>query len=536
MAIPISANISCQSVLHLTIGLPTVFRHSIIWCVDFDLKVRFATTLIHSVIKDIAQKQAMEADYHTATTQIGPLSLPSSDDITHFEVVHLPHILKRQKDWETSVSVTDFDWKQIAEPVMQLYTETTDGSTIETKESVLVWNYLYADPDFGSCQAKELLDHLESVLANEPVSVKSGQHIVEVKPQGVNKGIVAEYLLQTMREKGMLPDFVLCIGDDRSDEDMFEVITSAKPTLPPNAEVFGCTVGQKPSKAKYYLEDTHEILRMLQGLTHASEHAARATAQTTPHRVIILYGDPERCGGAYLNVVQSSIPAGGCTELCAKTNTVSVIRISPVCAFANLMDSSIAIGIVILSISLILSRVLYVLYWSGRPLPNKSLGSVSTLIVLGSGGHTAEMLNVLSVLQKDLFSPRFYIAAAATDYMSLQKARTYEHQLPHKVRYQGLQTSLIFLNKETREGIVWPMDSLQWPWYNCIPLCAIAFIFKVVGIRWSSIFYVESIARVKRSSLSGYILYKLHMADQFFVQWPQLHTKYPHAHYVGCLV
>lgn len=77
----------------------------------------------------------------------------------------------------------DFDWKQIADPVMQLYTETTDGSTIETKESALVWNYQYADPDFGSCQAKELLDHLESVLANEPVSVKSGLHIVEVKPQ-----------------------------------------------------------------------------------------------------------------------------------------------------------------------------------------------------------------------------------------------------------------------------------------------------------------------------------------------------------------
>jgi len=88
-----------------------------------------------------------------------------------------------EADWETCVSVPDFDWKQIAEPVMQLYTETTDGSTIETKESALVWSYQYADPDFGSCQAKELLDHLESVLANEPVSVKSGQHIVEVKPQ-----------------------------------------------------------------------------------------------------------------------------------------------------------------------------------------------------------------------------------------------------------------------------------------------------------------------------------------------------------------
>lgn len=86
-------------------------------------------------------------------------------------------------EWETCLSVQDFDWKQIAEPVMQLYTETTDGSNIEAKESALVWNYQYADRDFGSCQAKELLDHLESVLANEPVSVKSGPHIVEVKPQ-----------------------------------------------------------------------------------------------------------------------------------------------------------------------------------------------------------------------------------------------------------------------------------------------------------------------------------------------------------------
>ncbi|CAA3017256.1 alpha,alpha-trehalose-phosphate synthase [UDP-forming] 5-like, partial [Olea europaea subsp. europaea] len=38
------------------------------------------------------------------------------------------------------------------------------------------------DRDFGLRQAKELLDQLESVLANEPVFVKSGQHIVEVKP------------------------------------------------------------------------------------------------------------------------------------------------------------------------------------------------------------------------------------------------------------------------------------------------------------------------------------------------------------------
>ncbi|CAN4082206.1 unnamed protein product [Withania somnifera] len=87
------------------------------------------------------------------------------------------------KEWEVVGQNNDFQWTQIAEPVMKQYTEATDGSYIETKESALVWHHRDADQGFGSCQAKEMLDHLESVLANEPVAVKSGQFIVEVKPQ-----------------------------------------------------------------------------------------------------------------------------------------------------------------------------------------------------------------------------------------------------------------------------------------------------------------------------------------------------------------
>lgn len=180
---------------------------------------------------------------------------------------------QRDDEWETCIPAVDSSWKQIVEPVMKLYTETTDGSVIEDKETAFVWCYEDSDPDFGSCQSKELLNHLESVLANEPVTVKSGQNIVEVKPQGVSKGLVARRLLSEMQEREMHPDFVLCIGDDRSDEDMFEVITSSTdgPTIAPNAEVFACTVGKKPSKAKYYLDDTVEIARLMQGLASVSE-------------------------------------------------------------------------------------------------------------------------------------------------------------------------------------------------------------------------------------------------------------------------
>lgn len=90
--------------------------------------------------------------------------------------------------------------------------------------------------------------------------------------QDVSKGLVFQNLLASMQSKGKSPDFVLCIGDDRSDEDMFESIASSldNNSLPDNAEVFACTVGQKPSMAKYYLDDPAEVIKMLQGLSAAS--------------------------------------------------------------------------------------------------------------------------------------------------------------------------------------------------------------------------------------------------------------------------
>lgn len=178
-----------------------------------------------------------------------------------------------EKDWEICGQSCDFGWIHIAEPVMKLYTEATDGSSIEAKESALVWHHRDADPVFGSSQAKEMLDHLESVLANEPVAVKSGQFIVEVKPQGVSKGLVAEKIFTSMADNGRQADFVLCIGDDRSDEDMFEIIGNAitSGVLSSNTSVFACTVGQKPSKAKYYLDDTTEVVNMLEALAEASD-------------------------------------------------------------------------------------------------------------------------------------------------------------------------------------------------------------------------------------------------------------------------
>lgn len=85
--------------------------------------------------------------------------------------------------------------------------------------------------------------------------------------------MVAEKIFTATRESGRQVDFVLCIGDDRSDEEMFEIIGNAMNSgvLSSNTFVFACTVGQKPSKAKYYLDDTIDVINMLEALAEASD-------------------------------------------------------------------------------------------------------------------------------------------------------------------------------------------------------------------------------------------------------------------------
>ncbi|CAA3000898.1 UDP-N-acetylglucosamine transferase subunit ALG14 homolog [Olea europaea subsp. europaea] len=97
--------------------------------------------------------------------------------------------------------------------------------------------------------------------------------------------------------------------------------------------------------------------------------------------------------------------------------------------FLSSMDFPIVFPLLVVgTITLIILRVIYIIYRSSKPVYTRSPGPLSTLIILGSGGHTAEMLNLLAVLQKERFKPRYYVAAA-TDNMSLQKARFFEDSL-----------------------------------------------------------------------------------------------------------
>ncbi|KNC82956.1 hypothetical protein SARC_04778 [Sphaeroforma arctica JP610] len=72
---------------------------------------------------------------------------------------------------------------------------------------------------------------------------------------------------------------------------------------------------------------------------------------------------------------------------------------------------------------------------------------------------------------------------------------------------------------------------------TCVPIFFVCFALRFLGLRNNTkLMYVESVARVKNLSLTGKIIYKLGLCDNFLVQWPTLAMKYPRATYIGRLI
>jgi trehalose 6-phosphate synthase/phosphatase len=172
--------------------------------------------------------------------------------------------------WESHFSISG-NWKQSAKEIMAGYCERTEGSFIVEKESSIVFHYREADVEFGSYQAKELLSHLEFLLQPfmDEIEISEGIGYVEVKPIGINKGTALFRVFESVFENKGPVDFVLAIGDDNSDEDMFKMVRMLKKQrsrtlLHPRIPAFTCTLGIKPSSANYYLLDAMKVVSLLE--------------------------------------------------------------------------------------------------------------------------------------------------------------------------------------------------------------------------------------------------------------------------------
>ena len=194
--------------------------------------------------------------------------------------------------------------------------------------------------------------------------------------------------------------------------------------------------------------------------------------------------------------------------------------------------------------ALFIIRLSYLVYKRGSTSAPRS-SPCATLVVLGSGGHTAEMLQLLGGMRLENYQPRVYVVAES-DGMSVQKAEGFEAQRNFQADIRKiprarqvlqsywtsiLSTSLSLIHTVPLVFRVWPDLVLCNGPGTCIPVCAVGYLIKFLGLHDVKLVYIESICRVQALSLSGKLLY--YLADHLVVQWPELKNKYPRSTYLG---
>lgn len=153
------------------------------------------------------------------------------------------------QEWDMQAS-SDKSWKEQIRPVMQLFVTRCAGSFVEEKENTLAWHYRNTHPDLGFTRSRELMNTLLQLITNTSLQVMDGNKVLEVRLAGVDKGVTALKLIGNFN-----PEFILCVGDDVTDEDMFKAL---------NDKGYTIKIGTGATAAQYNIPTQQEVIPFLE--------------------------------------------------------------------------------------------------------------------------------------------------------------------------------------------------------------------------------------------------------------------------------
>jgi trehalose 6-phosphate synthase/phosphatase len=156
-------------------------------------------------------------------------------------------------------------WKKEILPILKTYADRVPGAFVEEKEFSLVWHYRMADLEQGRPAARELTDHLLVFTASIDLQVLRGNKAIEIRKAGINKGAAVQRWID--KEKF---DFILAMGDDSTDEDMFAVL--------PNW-AYSFRVGDNRTRARFRLSGPSEVLELLRELANTADDTSDKTQE-----------------------------------------------------------------------------------------------------------------------------------------------------------------------------------------------------------------------------------------------------------------
>jgi len=158
--------------------------------------------------------------------------------------------------WSAPPALDDRLLDEVVEPLFRDFYERTPGSRIERKAASLAWHYRGSDPKLGAWRAHELVNQLEGRLSGQPYSALLGSRVVEVRHVNMTKAAAVTAILAANVEC----DAVLCAGNDRTDEDMFQAVAASRL---PAVVIY---VGGLNTSAEFFVETPVELLDRLEEL------------------------------------------------------------------------------------------------------------------------------------------------------------------------------------------------------------------------------------------------------------------------------
>lgn len=149
------------------------------------------------------------------------------------------------------ISELNTSWKPEMKRILEKFTNLYEGSFVEEKEYSLVWHYRKTTFRNESKELAEMSRKLQALDSSSGFKVSHGKKILELVCMTVNKGVIASKFLNTYR-----PDFVLALGDDTTDEDMFWALEAS--------EYYTIKVGVEETRAKYKILNAGLVLSFLE--------------------------------------------------------------------------------------------------------------------------------------------------------------------------------------------------------------------------------------------------------------------------------
>ena len=162
------------------------------------------------------------------------------------------------------------DWKDKVLPILREASDRLPGTFVEEKDYSVVWHWRQADPELGILRAQELADMLTQLTANMDLVVVPGNRNVEVRDVHISK---AQAALEFVRDQ----DFVLAIGDDTTDEDMFRALPASAHSI---------RVGVVATQARFTVPGYEDVVGLLTRLV--GEPRAGSSAQEGSEKKLFL--------------------------------------------------------------------------------------------------------------------------------------------------------------------------------------------------------------------------------------------------------